>query len=98
MTVAQVDKKTVNIVANLARLSLNEADAEKYSNDLSALLSWFSMLDEVNVDGVLPSSHVENSPTPFRVDEVTDGDQVEKVISNAVNSKFNMFAVPKVIE
>lgn len=98
MTTAKIDKETVQKVAHLARLSLNDADSEKYSQDISAVLNWFSMLNDVDVEGVSPSNHSEVCPTPQRVDEVTDGDKVDQVISNAVDSKFNMFSVPKVIE
>lgn len=98
MTTAKIDKETVQKVAHLARLSLNDADSEKYSQDITAVLNWFSMLNDVDVTGVSPSNNCESCATPQREDEITDGDKVGAVIANAVDSKFNMFSVPKVIE
>lgn len=98
MTTARIDKETVQKVAHLARLSLNDADSEKYSQDITAVLNWFAMLDDVDVEGISPSNHCENFATPQREDEITDGDKVDQVLANAVDSKFNMFSVPKVIE
>jgi aspartyl-tRNA(Asn)/glutamyl-tRNA(Gln) amidotransferase subunit C len=35
---------------------------------------------------------------PRRVDEITDGDQQGKVLSNAPDAREGFFAVPKVVE
>jgi aspartyl-tRNA(Asn)/glutamyl-tRNA(Gln) amidotransferase subunit C len=55
-------------------------------------------LNEVDVEGVEPMVSVTPMRLKRRVDGVTDGDQVDKVLSNAPDAREGFFAVPKVVE
>jgi aspartyl-tRNA(Asn)/glutamyl-tRNA(Gln) amidotransferase subunit C len=93
-----IDKETVKKIGQLARVKIEEHESEKYANDITAVLNWFEMLDEVDVS-TTPSANSRNQQaTPQRQDVVTDGGMVEAVIVNATDAKFNMFSVPKVVE
>jgi aspartyl-tRNA(Asn)/glutamyl-tRNA(Gln) amidotransferase subunit C len=55
-------------------------------------------LGEVDVDGIEPMVSVTPMRLPRRADEVTDGNQQSKVLSNAPDAREGFFAVPKVVE
>lgn len=93
-----IDKETVKKIGQLARIKIEEHESEKYANDITAVLNWFEMLDEVDVSSTPPANSRNQQPTPLRQDVVTDGGQVDAVIANATDAKFNMFSVPKVVE
>ena len=52
----------------------------------------------MDVDGIEPMTSVTPMRLPRRVDEVNDGDQQAKVLSNAPDAREGFFAVPKVVE
>ena len=48
-------KETVKKIGQLARIKIEEHESEKYANDITAVLNWFEMLDEVDVcDALCP--------------------------------------------
>lgn len=93
-----IDKETVKKIGQLARIKIEEHESEKYANDITAVLNWFEMLDEVDVSSTPPANSRSQQATPLRQDVITDGGQVDAVIVNATDAKFNMFSVPKVVE
>lgn len=93
-----VDLDTVKRVAHLARISITEAEAEKMTGELNAILGFVEQLDEVDVAGVEPMTSVVDMTMRKRQDGVTDGGYPEKVTANAPESDDNFFVVPKVVE
>ncbi len=93
-----VDAPTVRKIARLARLRLDEADVEPLAGELSHILSWIEQLGEVDVTGVEPMTAVMPIALRWREDVVSDGDMVERVLTNAPDARHGFFAVPKVIE
>ena len=88
-------------VARIARLARIEIDPEKrtaLAAELSNIMGWIEQLNEVDTDGVPPMTSVGEMALSLRSDEVTDGDQVEKVLANAPEQQDGHFVVPKVVE
>lgn len=92
-----VDKQAVAKIARLARIEVTEADKEHFSKEISGILQWVEQLNEVNTDNVPQMTSVSAVKLPWREDKVTDGNQQEAVLKNAVN-EHGCFVVPKVIE
>lgn len=93
-----IDKNTVRKVASLARLEMSEAQLEAMTPKLAGIMQWIEQLQEVNTDGIEPLANVANIELKLRVDAVTDGDCVDKVLGNAPEKVGGFFAVPKVVE
>ncbi len=93
-----LDSKTVSRIATLARLRLDEGEAEKMVRELDGLLAWVEQLNEVDVTGVEPMTSVVATKPRLRADEVTDGDRREAVLANAPEALEGFFLVPKVVE
>lgn len=60
----------VQHIAKLARLGLKEGEAEKFSKQLSSILEYVAMLEEVKTDNVDITSQVTGLENVTRVDKV----------------------------
>ncbi|HCW32458.1 MAG: glutamyl-tRNA amidotransferase subunit C, aspartyl-tRNA(Asn)/glutamyl-tRNA (Gln) amidotransferase subunit C [Candidatus Peregrinibacteria bacterium GW2011_GWE2_39_6] len=60
----------VRHVAKLARLALSEVEVVKFSKQLSAVLDYMAILNEVDTEGVAPTSQVTGLKNVDRVDEI----------------------------
>ena len=56
-------------MARLARLALNENELEPMARELSAVLDHVAMIGELELDDVLPTSHVVELTGALRPDE-----------------------------
>lgn len=93
-----VDTDTVKRVARLARIKVADADAERMTGELNAILGFVEQLDEVNIEGVEPMTSVVEQTMKKRRDGVTDGNKADDITLNAPASEDNFFMVPKVVE
>lgn len=93
-----VDTETVKRVARLARIAVDDADAERIKGELNAILGFVEQLNEVDVDGVAPMTSVVEMEMKKRDDIVTDGDKAADIVANAPMSEDGFFMVPKVVE
>jgi len=94
-----IDKKTVKHVAHLARLSLNEKELGLYSTQLASILSYIGKLNEVNTEGVAPTSHPLSSlKNVFRKDVLKKSLEADDALKNAPSREADFFKVPQIIE
>ena len=93
-----VDLATVKRVAHLARIAVNENDAERMTGELNAILGFVEQLDEVSVAGVEPMTSVIPMEMKKRDDVISDGDKAADIVANAPATAENFFLVPKVVE
>lgn len=93
-----VDIDTVRRVAQLARIAVNEEEAERMTGELNVILGFVDQLREVDVQGVEPMTSVIPLEIKKRQDEVTDGNIAADIVANAPATEENFFLVPKVIE
>ena len=93
-----VDLATVKRVAHLARIAVNENDAERMTGELNAILGFVEQLNEVSVAGVEPMTSVIPMEMKKRDDVINDGDKAADIVANAPATAENFFLVPKVVE
>lgn len=93
-----VDTDTVRRIAMLARLDVPEDQLRDLTGELSKILDWAGLLDEVDTDGVAPMTSVKPMPLRQRPDAVTEGGIAEDLVANAPEAAGAFFTVPKVIE
>ncbi|TIN47832.1 MAG: Asp-tRNA(Asn)/Glu-tRNA(Gln) amidotransferase subunit GatC [Mesorhizobium sp.] len=93
-----VDLQTVKRVARLARIAVSEADAERMTGELNAILGFVEQLNEVEVAGVEPMTSVIPMEMKKRPDVVTDGSKAADIVANAPATEESFFLVPKVVE
>ena len=93
-----VDADTVRRIGRLARIRITEDEVAAYEGELNAILGFVEQLDEVDVEGVEPTTSVTPMTLRCREDAVTDGGYADRIIANAPISEDNFFMVPKVVE
>lgn len=93
-----IDKDTAARVARLARISVPEQELADLADQLSNIIGFMEQLNEVDVENVDPMTSVTPTLLKQRPDLINDGNQQEKILSNAPDSREGFFAVPKVVE
>ena len=93
-----LDKSTLERVAYLARIKLNNSEIDKMTEELNNIMKWIEELNEVDITNVSPMTGVSNMTLREREDKVTDGGYQDKIVNNAPEKIDNSFTVPKVIE
>jgi aspartyl-tRNA(Asn)/glutamyl-tRNA(Gln) amidotransferase subunit C len=93
-----LDKSTLERVAYLARIKIEDSEIENITAELNNIMKWIEELNEVDVENTKPMTGVSNESLRERKDEVNDGGYSDKIVSNAPEKIDNSFTVPKVIE
>lgn len=93
-----IDTDTAAKVAKLARIRVEADELPALAQEFNTILGFIEQLSEVDVDGIEPMTSVTPMRLARREDVVTDGDQQDKVLSNAPDAREGFFAVPKVVE
>ena len=93
-----LDLETVRKVAVLARLSLNEADLQQMTLQLSAILNYVDQLGTLDTDGVEPMAHPLPIQNIFREDEPVPSLPVDLALANAPRRVGDFFGVPAVLD
>jgi len=88
----------VRHVARLARLRLTEAELDQMREQLSSILEYMDMLQEVDVEGVPPTAQVTDVVNVVRPDEVRPSLSVEEVLAVAPRREGDYFKVKPVFE
>ncbi|MCD8130083.1 MAG: Asp-tRNA(Asn)/Glu-tRNA(Gln) amidotransferase subunit GatC [Lachnospiraceae bacterium] len=93
-----ISDETIEYVSILAKLDLDEEQKEAAKRDMGRMLDYIDQLNELDTEGVEPMSHVFPVQNVFREDVVTNGDDSERLLSNAPEEQDNMFVVPRTFE
>ncbi|HZG15746.1 MAG TPA: Asp-tRNA(Asn)/Glu-tRNA(Gln) amidotransferase subunit GatC [Candidatus Bathyarchaeia archaeon] len=93
-----ITRKEVEHVANLARLQLTEDEAERFTNDLNAILVFAAKLDELDTSDIPPTSHATDVKNVMREDVNRPSLPPEDVLRNAPEHEDGQIKVPAVFE
>lgn len=94
----KITREEVEHVALLARLELTEQEKETFTGQMDAILAYVDKLNELDTEGIVPTSHAVPMENAFREDEVRPSIGVESALANAPGRAGSFFGVPKVIE
>lgn len=93
-----ITRELLDKIAHLARLEIQEEEAEKLMTDMNAIIAWIDKLKEVNTEGVEPLTSMSHELNAFREDVVQQELTREDALKNAPHHDGQHFRVPKVIE
>ncbi len=94
----KITSEQVQHVAKLARLSLSDEEVAMFTGQMGDILAYVEKLNELNTDGIVPTSHAVPMENAFRDDVVRPSIGVENALANAPDRVADFFRVPKVIE
>ncbi|GIP60301.1 Asp-tRNA(Asn)/Glu-tRNA(Gln) amidotransferase subunit GatC [Paenibacillus sp. FSL W8-0186] len=93
-----IETKDVEHVAKLARLNLTDEERDMFTEQLNAILQYAEKLNELDTEGVEPTTHVLLLSNVMRDDVVQDSLTQEQVFRNAPDEEDGQFKVPAVLE
>jgi len=89
-----IDRNQVLHVARLARLRLSEDEIPRMSRELSSVLDHIEKISELDLEGVVPTSHVIELENVLRPDEPRDSWPKERILEDAPDVAQGGFRVP----
>ena len=93
----QVSKEEILHIANLAHLTLEENEVEKYMLNLQDILNFANIVNNAQVDGLDVTIGANEAKNVFRKDEIKQFDNIEVLLQNAPEQDRHMFKIPKVL-
>lgn len=89
-----LDRDQVLHVARLARLQLDDAEVQRMTVELSAVLEHVERIGELDLEGVPPTSHAVDVSTVLRPDEPLPGLPRDAILAAAPEPVDGGFGVP----
>jgi aspartyl-tRNA(Asn)/glutamyl-tRNA(Gln) amidotransferase subunit C len=89
-----IDGEQVRHVARLARLRLSDEEVDRMAAELAGVLAHIATIDELDLDGVEPTSHVVALQSALREDVPVPSLPCELALSQAPSVAAGGFAVP----
>lgn len=94
----KLDVETLQKIAHLSRLEINEEDTDQMLRDMSNMLTFVEKLNEVSTDGIAPLTTMSHEINNLREDVAKVDLTHDEVLSNAPKKDKDYFRVPKVLE
>lgn len=85
-------------IAHLARLQVNDNEADKLLHDISNILSLVDQLQSANTDNIEPMANPLDAVQVLRADSVTETNKRDELQKVAPLVEEGLYLVPKVIE
>ena len=93
----QVSKEEILHIANLAQLTLEDNEVEKYLQNLQEILNFANIVNNAPVDELDITIGANETKNVFRKDEVKIFEDIDSLLQNAPTQEQHMFKLPKVI-
>ena len=93
-----ITREQVQHVAMLFRMSLTEEDIAMFQEQLSQIIDYFQVLQQIDTEGVPPTSHPVSLENVMRSDEPRPSYPPEDILANAPQSEGGFFRVRAVLE
>ncbi len=85
-------------IARLARLTLTEEETSLYREQLSAILQHAQLLQELDTEGIPPTTLVSSAHCMMRPDEPQPSMSRDDLLSTAPATAEGMFQVPLILD
>jgi aspartyl-tRNA(Asn)/glutamyl-tRNA(Gln) amidotransferase subunit C len=89
-----IDREQVLHVARLARLRLSEEEVAQMATELSSILDHIERINELDLDGVPPTTHVVEVANALRPDEPRPSLPRDVILAAAPATQDGGFLVP----
>lgn len=95
----KISREVLDKIAHLARLEINEQEAEKVMNDMTEIINWVEKLNEVDTTGIDPLTTMSHETNALRDDTAEDHNHLDqqRALQNAPEKNGDFFSVPKVL-
>ena len=90
-------KEEIEHIGWLARIELSEAEKELFEKQLSSILDYFAVLDELDTEDVAPTYNVIGIKDVVRKDEPKEALSQSEVLRNAPKKEKGYFKSPRIL-
>jgi aspartyl-tRNA(Asn)/glutamyl-tRNA(Gln) amidotransferase subunit C len=94
----EITQEAVLKIAGLAKLELDEAEARRLAREMTKIVEFADKLSEMDLAGVMPTTHAVRMENVFRGDETRPSYPREEILANGPERDEACFLVPKVVE
>jgi len=94
----KLSRVEVEHIAELAKLSLTDAEKERFREQLSAILEYAEMLQRLDTEAIPPTATVLPLRNVMAADEVRPSFAREDVLANAPEAEDGCFKVRAILE
>ena len=94
----KIDSKTVDKLAELAKLEFDEASKEEIIKDLNRIVTFVEKLNEMDTSNVEPLVYLTEDTNVMRDDTVKQEITQQEALKNAPKRDSDYIKVPKVID
>ena len=93
-----IDKKTINKVADLAKIEIKETETDALIADMNKILTFMEKLNELDTQNVKPLVYMNEDVNNWREDIVKQEITTKEGLKNSAKHNEEFFLVPKIIE
>jgi aspartyl-tRNA(Asn)/glutamyl-tRNA(Gln) amidotransferase subunit C len=90
-------KEEIEHIGWLARIELSDAEKGLFEQQLSSILDYFAVLDEVDTTDVEPTHHVIGIKDVVRKDEPKERLKQSEALQNAAKTEKGYFKSPRIL-
>lgn len=98
MAVEKLNRQAVENVAGLAKLTLDDAQADMMTEQLDKIFDLVTTLAEVDTTNVEPTYSPIETQTVLREDVAVNANQTKALLANAPESEGDLIKVPTIID
>ena len=92
-----MDARELLATARMARLALSEKELETLGKAVEQMLTHFSHMREVDVEGLAPTTHALLRENRMREDEEADASSSVQLLENAPELEERFIVIPNVL-
>lgn len=93
----RISAAEVREIATLARLRLDDAEVERMTHELDAILGYIETVRNLDTGSALPMTHAVPFDCPMRPDEPKPPLSVDEALQNAPRREGSFFQVPRMV-
>lgn len=94
----EVKEDVVRLVADLAKLKVDDADVQEYARSMTRILDLVEEMQDLDTANVEPMANPLDAVQRLRADKVTEEDQHQRYQQTAPETERALYLVPRVVE
>ncbi|KGI56719.1 Asp-tRNA(Asn)/Glu-tRNA(Gln) amidotransferase subunit GatC [Campylobacter sp. MIT 97-5078] len=94
----KIDNELLHKLEKLSALEIATEKQNETIEQLSEIVSFVEILNELELDSIQGTASVIEVATPFRQDEIKSSQVIDAVFAHAPSCQDGFFIVPKIIE
>lgn len=94
----KIDDVLLNKLEKLSALNISADKREDTKKDLSEIVNFVEILNELDLDSFEAAVSTINASTPFREDLAKKSDVIDIILANSPKHDEHFFILPKIIE